>query len=292
MSGDVEVVGTDTASNQSGFVIPPYIVFADDLTKFMGGVITENFDDVGRCVTRNDDGTIAIDPIPAIRGAGPSCAAGQQILNPYANIYNRSDFNMRTLGTLYPTAYFQATYSSRWLDSAAIYVVSRDTTGDLPAGFEWFTYTSDLGIQYATKIPTGFDPTDRASDKIRIGYDMLAKMGTLQTEKDSLTEIQTLLTDLPTSASAGDFDALYEAITAVGPSGDSFSSVVRDPEFQAIVRNGFLDRSSVNRLESLVPGLIDSIVFDLQSQEEDVRYLADSVRMMQGLNVYMPGIDF
>jgi hypothetical protein len=41
-----------------------------------------------------------------------------------------------------------------------------------------------------------------------------------------------------------------------------------------------------------VPGLIDSILFDLQSQEEDVRYLADSVRMMQGLNVFMPGIDF
>jgi len=292
MSGDVEVVGTDTDSNQSGFVIPPYIVFADDLTKFMGGVITENFDDVGRCVTRNADGTIAIEPIPAIRGTGPSCAAGQQILNPYSAIYGRSDFNMRTLGTLYPTAYFQATYSSRWLDSAAIYVVSRDTTGDLPAGFEWFTYTSDLGIQYATKVPTGFDPTDRASDKIRIGYDMLAKMDTLQIEKDSLTEIETLLANLPGSASAGDFEALYQTITAVDPSGDSLSSVVRDPEFQAIIRNGFLDRSFVNRLDSLVPSLIGSIVFDLQSQEEDVRYLADSVRMMQGLNVFMPGIDF
>ena len=292
MSGDVEVVGTDTDSNQSGFIIPPYIVFADDLTKFMGGVITENFDDVGRCVTRNADGTIAVDPIPAIRGAGPSCAAGQQILNPYANIYGRSDFNMRTLGTLYPTAYFQATYSSRWLDSAAIYIVSRDTTGDLPPGFEWFTYTSDLGMQYATKIPTGFDPADRASDKIRIGYDMLAKMNTLQIEKDSLTEISTLIADLSGSASAADFEALYVTITTDGPSGDSYSSVVRDPEFQAIIRAGFLDREAVSRLDSLVPSLINSIVFDLQSQEEDVRYLADSVRMMQGLNVFMPGIDF
>jgi hypothetical protein len=258
----------------------------------MGGVITENFDDVGRCVTRNADGTIAVDPIPAIRGNGPSCADGQQVLNPYADIYNRSDFNMRTLGTLYPTAYFQATYSSRWLDSAAIYVVARDTTGELPPGFEWFTYTSDLGIQYATKIPTGFDPTDRASDKIRIGYDMLAKMDTLQTEKDSLNEILTLVDDLPASASAGDFEALYQTITTAGPSGDSLSSVIRDPEFQAIVRAGFLDRTSVNRFDSLLPSLIDSIVFDLQSQEEDVRYLADSVRMMQGINVYMPGIDF
>ena len=292
MSGDVEVVGADTDSNQSGFVIPPYIVFSDDLTKFMGGIITENFDDVGRCVSRNEDGTVTIEPIPAIRGAGPSCAAGQQILNPYADIYGRSDFNMRTLGTLYPTAYFQSTYSSRWLDSAAIYVVARDTTGELPAGFEWFTYTSDLGIQYATKIPTGFDPTDRASDKIRIGYDMLAKMNTLQIEKDSLTEISTLLNGLPASASAADFEELFVAITTDGPSGDSFSSVVRDPEFQAIIRAGFLDRAAVNRLDSLVPGLIDSILFDLQSQEEDVRYLADSVRMMQGLNVFMPGIDF
>jgi hypothetical protein len=292
MSGDVEVVGTDTASNQSGFVIPPYIVFADDLTKFMGGVITENFDDVGRCVTRNADGTIAVDPIPAIRGTGPSCAAGQQVLNPYADIYNRSDFNMRTLGTIYPTAYFQSTYSSRWLDSAAIYIVSRDTTGDLPAGFQWFTYTSDLGIQYATKIPTGFDPTDRASDKIRIGYDMLAKMNTLQIEKDSLTAIQTLLADLPASASTTDFETLYNDITVAGASGASLASVVRDPEFQSIVRLELLDRSAVNRLNTLVPSLIDSIVFDLQSQEEDVRYLADSVRMMQGLNVYMPGIDF
>ena len=121
---------------------------------------------------------------------------------------------------------------------------------------------------------------------------MLAKMETLQIEKDSLTEISTLLNGLPASASAADFEELYVAITTEGPSGDSFSSVVRDPEFQAIIRAGFLDRSAVNRLDSLVPGLIDSILFDLQSQEEDVRYLADSVRMMQGLNVFMPGIDF
>ena len=121
---------------------------------------------------------------------------------------------------------------------------------------------------------------------------MLAKMNTLQIEKDSLTEISTLLNGLSGSASTADFEELYNAITAVGPSGESYASVVRDPEFQAIIRAEFLDRTAVNRLESLVPSLIDGILFDLQSQEEDVRYLSDSVRMMQGLNVYMPGIDF
>ena len=203
-NGSVNVVGADTASDNTAFYIPPYLAFPDDVANYFGALMSEEFDNFGLCVTRGDDGEAVVNDIEMIRSSSYRCEG--QVMNPYTAVYGNRDYNMQLYATLFAAATFSGSLDYSWLNHSSVYVWGRGETpafiNDTDTEFEWVTYTDELGMTYAARyaamernpdwneeepdeepewIPV--DPDDYNSDRgPNVGYRMVQRAIDLEVE--------------------------------------------------------------------------------------------------------------
>ena len=181
--GSVEVLGADTISDNSAFWLPPYTIFPTDLNRMFGGIINEDFRNLGYCVVDDGTGELDVQSIEVIRSSIEDpvdvCdTRGGTILNPYRAGFGRGDFNIQLFSAQYAAAFFQATLDKDWMDRSSIYLGTR---GELPelsvdSDSEVFAYEDRNGVVFAAIQPSNFNPDDRSSGNTYPGRDMIQRM--------------------------------------------------------------------------------------------------------------------
>jgi len=192
VTGDVSIAGADTSSDQSAFFLPPQLLFEDEMMNYFGSIISEDFRDIGWCVT-TEDGKTEVNPIDLIRGSSTTDICDEQggtLMNPYTAAFGNGDYNMRYFTTILAAAYMQQTLDKSWMDNSAVYVWGR---GEQPGVFtpegeedpyEWLTYTDNNGITYAARYEAGYDPTDLSPGNVNVSYQIIQNMVDLRVEQD------------------------------------------------------------------------------------------------------------
>ena len=218
-SGQVSVVGADTASDNTAYNIPPYLAFPDDVGNYFGALMSEEFENYGLCVTRDADGQTVVNDIEMIRSANYRCEG--QLMNPYTAVYGNRDYNMQLYSSLFAAATFSSSLDYTWLNHSSVYVWGRGETpefiNDTETEFAWVTYTDELGMTYAARYAAeepnpNFDsdnpdeeperipvePDDYNSDRgPNVGYRMVQRAIDLQVEYDAVLAQEELAEEDP-----------------------------------------------------------------------------------------------
>jgi hypothetical protein len=221
-SGRVEVLGADTISDNSAFWLPPYVLFADELNRFMGGLINENLSEIGWCMQPGQTRPEAIVPIRSnLTNSLPPCVTdGGTLLNPYRAGFGRRDFNIQIQAAVYAAAFFQATLDKSWMDASGVYMWQR---GEMPAifdaennpNFRYELYEDTTGITYAAVVPANWDASDFSPANAFPGGRMILRLREIQREVNTACPFQfggarDLLTNCGmTEAEAKDFRCGY-----------------------------------------------------------------------------------
>jgi hypothetical protein len=180
----VNILGQDTASDSTAFSIPPYLIFADELTAFFGALPREDFDILGACVQKGNGRDGARVYQRGLISGAPSGCAGSVALNPYSNVYGNADFNMRLLSVLYGSAYFQTNYSMNWFDQSNVYILGRGYNLEPGEGFIFETFTDDNGLQYAAMLPEEVDPG--VDENVFVGVQLVREANAFYEEREAI----------------------------------------------------------------------------------------------------------
>lgn len=203
-SGYVDVVGADTSSDASAFFIPAFLVFGDDLTRFFGSLINEDFSNVGWCATQSPgQDRLTVRPIDVIR-TGRACTSGR-LLNPYTHLFGNRDFNMRLFTTVYAASELSSNLDLDWINRSAIFLLGRGEQPDScvfnggeddpDCNAQMISYTDKDGFTYVAMAPrfttaaTGaripVDPLG-SRDDWHSGWQMVQRAIDLQVEVDNI----------------------------------------------------------------------------------------------------------
>ena len=212
VEGSIDVLGSDTTSNNTSFFIQPTLVFQDEIFRYFAGIVNEDFDryigiclktdDEGKVLTRGNGDTRAVSwkPIDMIHNPGehPCNEPGDdnwQLANPYTRAYGNADFNMRYFSTYLGAVGFLGFQDYNWIDTAGLYIKGRAETPDLSDElrdtFEAWEFTDTIGISngmtYLAYCPIDYVPGD--SETPRPGCDLINRMN-LQADKLQMRRIE------------------------------------------------------------------------------------------------------
>lgn len=123
-------VGVDASSNINAFSIPYYLDYDYELSRFIGSVITEDYNGFAPLVDYQGDADLA-DAVkyqdPLVSAFDQQQQASMRKLNPYPADYGNSSFNDRYFGMLYSLSFFQVLWDQSFNHSSNIFY---EGTGD------------------------------------------------------------------------------------------------------------------------------------------------------------------
>ena len=198
--GSVEVLGADTISDNSAFWLPPYVLFPDEMHRFFGSLIIEDYRNIGTCVLETEAG-VEFERIELLRGGAedinPACdERGGQTLNPYRAGFGNRDFNIQIQASIYAGAFFQATLDKAWLDNSAVYMYGRGETPELlleenqDPNYEYLYYTAGTGQTYAAIRPVSYIPGNMSPPNTFVGAAIVERMLDLQSQANTACAFQ------------------------------------------------------------------------------------------------------
>ncbi|MCA9564645.1 MAG: hypothetical protein KC561_14215, partial [Myxococcales bacterium] len=215
----VEIIGQDTASDNTAFSIPIYLIFPEQMTEFFGAVPREDFSQLGSCVITDNEGKVTDVLQRNLVSSDPAGCNGAPILNPYSEVYGHSDFNMRMLSTLYAAAYFQTNYSMNWFDVSNIYIAGRGYTPEAADGFEFESFSDSNGLTYSAMRPTVFDEFD---EEYYVGIQMIRDANAMQAELAQYLEDHNGVKDSDYYSIENDLDNLIEQMRLTNQANEIF----------------------------------------------------------------------
>ena len=160
--GEIELIGTDSTSDNSGFYFSAFDIFPTDVGRFLAGILAEDIGRIGYCVGEDANGEQTVNPIE-IFDEGQCDGI---VMNPYPEDFGRRDYNTKRTLALFTAAKLQETLEFDWLEQTGIYIWGN---GDQPAilddeNYAWETFTDERGLTYAARIPNSWDPNVSGAD--------------------------------------------------------------------------------------------------------------------------------
>lgn len=238
VDGNISLVGSDASSNPGGFYITTFDVFPDQVANYLGGIIAEDYQRIGGCVTQEDGEYVVENLGPFDEGA---CFG--DLMNPYSEEYGRRDYNMRMFTTVFSAGMLQETLEFDWLNRSSIYTWGETDSPEIfdTENFEWLTYTDEMGITYGARLPIGFTDAD-LDDEPYVNYTLIRSAQLLQEAvvlgecyEEGLVDEFTCEVDL--TASLGDiercsgFDGMCENVREPGDAGRQLDSLTAQIRF-------------------------------------------------------------
>ena len=219
-SAEASAVGVELGQFEQNYVIPPYLVFEDEITSLFNGTILQDPYLVGLSVNPRSDGfefvsrpmltlglTDGTQMNPETGGTVPDgleLTAGRLDAAVGIPVDSRPTFSEQIYALIWGMSSFTSNYSARYIDQGRIWELTAGETPNLADGFELLTFCDPnpegTGKCYASMVPNETNVPPLGYEFIRRGADLVQEYeDALEIGGDganALREIDRLLTDI------------------------------------------------------------------------------------------------
>ena len=229
-SAEASAVGVELGQFEQNYVIPPYLVFEDEITSLFNGTILQDPYLIGLSVNPVSDGfefiprpmlTLGLNdgsqmnpetggPVPD----GLELSAGRLDEAVGVPVDANPSFSQQIYALIWGMSSFTSNYSARYIDQGRIWELSAGEVPTLADGFELMQFCDPnpggTGKCYATMVPNESSVAPLGAEFVRRGQEWVdaynvALADSLDGEaEDALREIDRLLTDINIVISVSD----------------------------------------------------------------------------------------